>query len=146
MRLEATWRITSISTECLWRGIPSANSPDRWAQDKHNMNIDDLTLGQVKQIQAMAGNAAPQSGPWIIGEHYVIRTVTMIQTGVLMAVHPQELVLSDAAWIADTGRWNNFLRDPNLAEEVEPFTAQVIVGRAAIIDCQVIAKFNRTQK
>ena len=110
------------------------------------MNIDELTLGQVKQIQAMAGNAAPQGGPWIIGEHYVIRTVTMIQTGILVAVHPQELVLSDAAWIADTGRWGDFLRDPNLAKEVEPFTAPVIVGRAALIDCQVIAKFNRAQK
>lgn len=43
-------------------------------------------------------------GPWNVGANYLIRTVTMIDTGRLVDVGPQELVLEEAAWIADTGR------------------------------------------
>ena len=111
------------------------------------MNIDDLTLREIKEIQAMAhGAPSMPSNPWEIGAHYVIRTVTMIKTGVLKAVHAQELVLSDACWIADTGRWHDFLKSPESVKEVEPFTDDVIVGRGGLIDAQKIAKFNRVQK
>jgi hypothetical protein len=43
------------------------------------MNLDDLTLGQVKQLQSMVGGAVPQSNDahWEIGKIYLIRTVTM---------------------------------------------------------------------
>jgi hypothetical protein len=111
------------------------------------MNLDELTIGEAKQLANLfGGSKQTDQHPWAIGEHYVIRTVTMIQTGVLVAVYPQELVLSDACWIADTGRWHDFLKSPETAKEVEPFTTQIIVGRGGIIDAQVIAKFNRTQK
>jgi len=112
------------------------------------MNIDELTLGQIKQIRELTGGsqAQPQSHPWVIGEHYVVRTVTMIQTGVLIAVHPQELVLADACWIADTGRWHDFLKSPDTVKEVEPFTEDAIIGRGGIIDAQKLPKFNRIQK
>ena len=72
--------------------------------------------------------------PYEVGEKYFIRTVTMAHTGRLVAVSEQELVLEDASWIADTGRFAKFLRDGTL-NEVEPFPdGRVIVGRGAIID------------
>ena len=40
-----------------------------------------------------------QSG-WQIGKNYLIRTVTMIDTGRLVGITDHELVLEDAAWIA----------------------------------------------
>jgi hypothetical protein len=43
---------------------------------------------------------------WEVGKNYLIRTVTMINTGRLVAVGDHELVLENAAWIADTGQFS----------------------------------------
>jgi hypothetical protein len=73
--------------------------------------------------------------PWKIGENYFIRTVTHHLTGKLVQVYPGELVLVDAAWIADDGRFSEAFQNGTFAE-VEPFPAgaEVIVGRASLID------------
>ena len=85
--------------------------------------------------------------PYELGKNYLIRTVTMITTGKVVAVTGQEIVLTDAAWIADTGRFADALRTGSFAE-VEPFLdGEVIVGRAAVIDaCQVQFSLPRIQK
>lgn len=71
---------------------------------------------------------------WIPGRAYLIRTVTMIDTGVLIGMDDHEIILKDAAWIADTGRFNETLKNGNFAE-VEPFPdGMVAIGRGAIID------------
>ena len=76
-------------------------------------------------------------GPWVVGKTYLIRTVTMIQTGRLVAVYDKELVLEDAAWVADTGRFYDALSKGTL-NEVEPFPdGPVIVGRGAISDAAI---------
>ena len=77
----------------------------------------------------------PDPNPWKIGKPYQIRTVTMIQTGILVGVTQDELVLEKCAWIADTGRFADALKSGEY-DEVEPFPdgRQVIVGRGAIID------------
>lgn len=77
-----------------------------------------------------------KEGPWEIGKTYFVRTVTMAIHGLLIDVSPQELVFTKAAWIADTGRFSNFVTgkaDPN---EIEPFPQDkvVIVNRNALID------------
>jgi len=73
-------------------------------------------------------------GPYIIGKSMIIRTVTMIDTGRLVEVHDQELVLEDAAWVADTGRYADALKNGSLSE-VEPYPdGRVIVGRGSIVD------------
>lgn len=73
--------------------------------------------------------------PWVIGANYFIRTVTYHYTGKLVAVYPTELVLIDAAWIADDGRFMQAVKSGTF-NEVEPFPdgANVIVGRGSIID------------
>jgi hypothetical protein len=113
------------------------------------MNINELTLGQIREIQSLALRASQtQAHPWEIGQHYAIRTVTMIQTGVIKAVYANEIVLTDACWIADTGRWHDFLKNPEgIAKEIEPFTDDVIVGRGGLIDAQKVPAFSkRVQK
>lgn len=70
---------------------------------------------------------------WEIGKNYLIRTVTMIQLGKLKAITDKELLLSDACWVADTGRFNEALEKGTL-KEVEMFQRDVIVGRGGIID------------
>jgi len=74
--------------------------------------------------------------PFKIGKNYLIRTVTMAQVGKLKFVGDNELVLSDASWIADTGRFHNSLKNGHF-EEIEPFPNDVIVGRGAIVDATV---------
>lgn len=101
------------------------------------MNLDELTLGQIKQIQSMCGSEKT-SHPYKIGTSYLIRTITMIYTGKLVEVYKDELVLEQCAWIAETDRWSDTCRDGKL-KEVEPYvqTDQVIIGRGAILDVSV---------
>lgn len=101
------------------------------------MDINELTLGQIKEIQGLLGNPqASGDAHWKVGESYLIRTVTMIQVGRLESVTDKELVLSSAAWVADTGRFYNALKEGKL-NEVEPFPNPVIIGRGSIIDATV---------
>ena len=104
------------------------------------MNINELTIGQIREIQAltMVGENK-DSHPYKIGKNYLIRTVTMVQVGVLTAVYKDELVLENASWVADTGRFHEAfskgLESSSQSEiEVFPSGCEVIVGRGAIID------------
>jgi hypothetical protein len=113
------------------------------------MKFDDLTIGEAKELARMFGGTVPAatSHPYIIGQNYIIRTVTMIDVGRLVEVHQNELVLEDAAWIADTERWADALAKGTL-REVEPFPdGRVIVGRGGLIDaCQWKHDLPRVQK
>jgi hypothetical protein len=109
-----------------------------------------MTLSEFKEVISVLGltahkSASDVSHPFKIGAIYLIRTVTMIDTGRLVEVTPTELVLEDAAWIADTGRFADAVRSCVFGE-VEPFPAgRVIVGRGALIDAVEIAVQQRQQ-
>jgi len=72
--------------------------------------------------------------PYVIGEKYLIRTVTMYWAGVLKMVHDHELVLSKgtAAFVkcmssfkdAKNGKFDSY----------EPVNDEVIIGRPSIVD------------
>ena len=110
------------------------------------MKLDDLTLGDVKELRRMFSEAPAPEHPWVIGSIYLIRTVTMIDTGRLVQVTEHELVLEDAAWIADTGRFAQAVEKAEFGE-VEPFPAgRVIIGRGSVIDAVTIALAPRSQK
>jgi hypothetical protein len=91
--------------------------------------------GKSNQRKAPARPPIPTGpdAPWSVGTAYLIRTVTMYLIGRLDWVGPQELVLSDVAWVADAGRWHDALETGRL-REVEPFLSPVILGRGAIVD------------
>lgn len=108
------------------------------------VDVSDLTLRQIRELQALMPTAlppAPSSGPtgalpahpYPMGEAVFIRTVTMNFTGRISAVFPGEIVLEDAAWIADSGRFAEALATGKLSE-VEPYPGSVIIGRGAIVD------------
>jgi hypothetical protein len=110
------------------------------------MTIDELSVGDFLKLAAIFQGQGQDDHPFKIGACYLIRTVTMIQTGRLVQVTRQELVLEEAAWIADTGRFSDSLRTLNFAE-VEPFPdGRVIVGRGALIDAVEISGTQRVQK
>lgn len=90
-----------------------------------NLSIDDLR-------QLLAGQSA-QSHSFEIGKSYLIRTVTMSYTGRVVTVTGSDVMLDDAAWIADTGRYADSLKSGTLSE-VEPYPSRVAVARGAIVD------------
>lgn len=99
------------------------------------LNIDSLTVKEIKQIQSLLKGSGNQesSHPYEVGKNYFIRTVTHHLTGRLTRVTAKELVLAEAAWIADDGRFHEALKTGKL-NEVEPFPGEVIVGRGSLID------------
>ncbi len=67
------------------------------------------------------------------GNNVFIRTVTHYYTGTILEVTEHEIVLADAAWVADTGRFSAALTTGSLSE-VEPFPDTVSVNRGAVVD------------
>jgi len=87
-----------------------------------------------------------RKGAWVVGEKYLIRTVTMIDVGILTYIDDHDLVLDKASWIADTDRFATALKTGAL-KEVEPFPGEAIVGRGAIVDAAIwLHDLPRTQK
>jgi hypothetical protein len=116
-------------------------------------NVDNLTFGQVKELRSIFGGGvtqniqnANQDHPFEIGKKYLIRTVTMIQTGMVKSIRGKFLVLEQAAWIADTGRFSEALEDQEKMKEVEPFKNDAIVNMDTIIDATEITVLIRKLK
>lgn len=96
------------------------------------MNIDELTVGQIKSLTSMMSGSSDDTA-FEVGKAYLIRTVTFYYTGRLKRITSKELVLEDAAWIADTGRFYDCLKNGTF-NEVEPYLGHVIVSRDSIVD------------
>ncbi len=118
------------------------------------MNKDELTIGEFKELTAMLGgpmfggkDKPSQTSAYEIGENYLFRTVTQIITGKLVRIHPDGLVVVDAAWIADTGRFSNAIATCDFSE-VEPYPdgREVVINFLAITDAVTIETLPRTQK
>jgi len=97
------------------------------------MNIDNLTIGELKQLKNIIGCDDKKSFPFEVGKNYFIRTVSMYYTGCLKKIVGEFLVLSNAAWVADTGRFHDFLKTGSV-NEVEPFIDDVFVPLGSICD------------
>jgi hypothetical protein len=111
------------------------------------MNLNELTLGQIKELQSLFNGASlKEDCPFEIGENYLIRTVTFTLTGKIKSKTSQFLVLSDADWIADTGRFSLALEDQDKFSEVEPFKNDAIVSKGSIVDATKIVKLIRKMK
>lgn len=110
------------------------------------ISIDDLTVGQARELAKQFGQASQTHEFWEVGKPYLIRTVTMIDTGTLVAVTEHEIILRDAAWIADTGRFAQSLESCEFGE-VEPFPDGLVgIGRGSIIESVRIKKAPRGVK
>lgn len=69
----------------------------------------------------------------MIGKSVFIRTVTMYHTGRIVGIDDKFIVLEDAAWVADTGRFSDALKTGELCE-VEPVDGRVLVSLGAVVD------------
>ena len=71
--------------------------------------------------------------PFTVGESYFIRTVTYHLTGKVNQIKGKFLILEEAAWIADSGRFMQAINDGTLGE-VEPIKVVAIVNIDTITD------------
>lgn len=84
-----------------------------------------------------AAKAVNANQPFAIGTAYLFRLVTYAWVGRVVAVGDKEIILSEASWVADTGRFTNALAsglESMSLSEIEPAGDGVIIGRGAIVD------------
>lgn len=117
------------------------------------VNINDLTLGQIKEIQKVCAKDVQQeparsSATYPIGKNVIVRTVTMIYTGILHAVTEKDLVLLKCSWIPETERYSEFVATGKVREcEPYPDDLLVFVSLGAKLDiCELRAELPRKLK
>jgi len=70
--------------------------------------------------------------PFVKGKSYLFRTVTNYLVGKVAGVNGSFLILENASWIADTGRFMNCLKEGNF-NEVEP-VGKAYLNMETIVD------------
>ena len=74
-----------------------------------------------------------------VGQQVFIRTVTYHYTGRVLDVVGGAVVLEKACWIADSGRYSEFIRSGE-PEESEQYLNAVWISLATIVDWTLIAQ------
>ena len=111
------------------------------------MNIEELIRKEAALAEIFNPQPKSVTHPFEIGKNYFIRTVTHHHTGKLVDVTPTELVLENAAWIADDGRLTEALATGKFNEvEMLPVGSRVIIGRGLLIDALVVPFIPTSQK
>jgi hypothetical protein len=104
------------------------------------MNIDELTLGQLREVQKAcgmrmkSGRRKPVPLPFKIGDAILIRTVTMIDLGRVVAIGSDFITLTDGGWVAETGRFSEMLKSGKLNEFERCDEEWFLVGRGSVCD------------
>jgi hypothetical protein len=100
------------------------------------------------ELIGIAMEAKPENSESLfkVGRAYFIRTVTMYYTGKLKKEQDGFLVLEEAAWIPDTGRFEDSIKSGDFSE-VEPYSMDLIVNKQSIVDAiEVDFKLPNKQK
>lgn len=108
----------------------------------------ELSMNDLKELLSMntGSTSSPEERPKsrlskLIGKNLLIRTVTMTYTGNLVEKDGEWLVLKQAAWIPDSGRWHVAVRDAEFSEvEMYPADKEVYVNAGAVTDFTEIPK------
>ena len=93
--------------------------------------MNDKLLTRVLEL-AIKDNE-PNELPFEIGEKYFIRTVTYFATGEIKDIKGKFLILKDAAWVADTGRFREAIME-GVLNEVEPVEVPMFINIDSITD------------
>jgi len=96
------------------------------------VDIDSLTVGQLKEIQSLVGNGQKYF-PYSVGDKVFIRSVTLYYTGRISHLKDDWITLENASWIADTGRFYDFLKYGKCSE-YESFQKTVSIPVQSLID------------
>lgn len=97
------------------------------------MDINALTIGEAKELANMFSGSSNHECPFKVGKAYFFRTCTYHLTGRVRSIVGGFLVLDEAAWVADSGRFSDALNKGTL-NEVEPMPDGTVVALGAITD------------
>lgn len=102
------------------------------------MNLEKLKQAiEISKMLELGDVLENQDSHYEIGKPYMIQTVTAFYKGILEKLTPTEFILTDCSWVADTGRFNEFVQDEEdmKVNEEEPFhkDTKVIISRSAMI-------------
>jgi len=101
-----------------------------------DINIDKLTIGQVKEISKLIGKIEENNllkHGFEVGKAYFIRSVTHHYLGKVIAITDLSIVMNSCVWVADDGRFNRMVNgDWDSNSEREPYgekrRVQVFLG------------------
>ena len=104
------------------------------------MNLSQETIKELilTLLDLDSSKTSKSQSPFKIGKNYHIRTVTMAHAGTVKSICGNFIVLENASWVADTGRFNEYLRDTAKVKENETFKNDVIIGLGSIVDATEI--------
>lgn len=94
-------------------------------------------MDKLKLIKAILEEECSTSSndlPFKVGDKVFIRTVTHYQVGRVDKITGKFITLGDAAWVADSGRFMDAIKDGTLSE-VEPIFVPYIINTDSIVDC-----------
>jgi hypothetical protein len=96
------------------------------------LTINGETWVRKSEVSPVSDGAPPYFGVMLV------ETVTKYFVGLVEAVLPGEIVLRDACWVADTGRYHKLLANGGDDKaEFEPCQdGAVIIGRGSIVSAQ----------
>lgn len=104
------------------------------------MNIDELTIKQIREIQAMgvlAGDAPVCDSPFKVGDKILHRSVTFIHVGRIrqMGTFPLPwILLEEGGWVAETAQFSQTLATGDLSEfEKAPKPFLIFLGASVDI-------------
>lgn len=109
-------------------------------------------MDKLKLIEAILNSDCKMGAPTSkaasfiqVGKVYAFRSVTMIYTGRVVDINEQEILIDEAAWIAETERWKDFA-ETGAHKEAEPYARPVVIGRGGLLDVTEIPSVIRKQK
>src|SRR5512146_745928 len=99
------------------------------------MKIDDLTIGEMRQLVSMLMLGKANECPFVIGKSYFVRLATYHVLGTVDRIVGDFVVLKagTASWIADSGRFQQAIDDGKL-NEVEPVGTEIFFNMNNVID------------
>ena len=104
----------------------------------------ELTLQEIKEL--LTGNTVKEI-PVLTGKSYFFRTVTYHTTGKVLRVEKGFVVVNNAAWIADSGRWaDSVVKNEYEEVEIYPDNKEVYINIDSIVDYHEVDKLPRETK
>lgn len=123
-----------------------ADKVEKLEEENESLKAEVEDLKSELELQSEDDDSPRAITPFQVGKKYFIRTVTYHVTGQVKAIKGEFLVLKDAAWIADSGRFREAIMK-GVLYEVEPVEVDMYVNIASITDAFVWKhKLPREQK
>ena len=95
--------------------------------------------GQLDELRGILGAQTVGKTGYerFLGENVFIRTVTHHYCGKCVETTGMVVVLDNASWVADDGRFHEAMESGEY-NEVEPYPAPIVVSLAAILDATTV--------